>query len=221
MLLYPVEPPLRSSEAAADIQGFFRIVGEALAVHVKTAGTPDGVTPVYVHSFPKERLSEAGKPFDVVTHHVLDGGMSATSNDGSRIPREPALRERTPHPTKAGYNLCNQGWWEDTAVVFTIWSNSNENADELTTWFHKFLMRYAYFYGYFKAYGIQQFRFVKRLEDGTEDREGQELYHRRLVYSCRLEYLDSFEERQLTDVTVHVTNETTGRTVDTIELSAE
>jgi len=216
MLLAHV-PPLRSSEAAVDIQGFFQTVGEALGVHIKTAGAPDGIAPEYVHSFPKKRLSEPGKPFDVITHHVLDGGMSATSNDGSRIPREPATRERTPHPEKAGYNLCIQAWWEDATVVFTIWSNSNENADELAVWFHKFLMRYAYFYGFFKARGIQQFRFVQRLEDSNEDREGQELYVRRLAYSFRLEYLDTFEERQLTDLTVNVT---AGRDTETRELSA-
>jgi hypothetical protein len=224
MLLHQVPPPLRSSEPAADIQGFFRAVGEALDLHVKTAGAPDGITPVYVHSFPKERLSQPsvpgqpGKPFDVITHHVLDGGMSATSNDGSRVPRAPVLREKKPHPDKTGYALCTTGWWEDATVVFTIWSNSNENADELTVWFHRFMMRYAYFYGFFQARGIQQFRFVKRLEDDTEDREGQELYRRYLAYSLRLEYLDTFEERQLTDVTLNVT---AGRDTDSKELSAE
>ena len=211
-------PPLRSSQPAADIQGFFRIVGEALNLHVNTVGAPDGVTPVYVHTFPKERLSETGKPFDVITHHVLEGGMAATSNDGNRVPRQPSVRERKPHPTKAGYNQCYQAWWEESSVVFTIWSNSNENADELTVWFHRFLMRYAYAYGTFKARGIQQFRFVKRLEDSNEDREGQELYVRRLVYSFRLEYLDMFEERQLTDVSLHVT---AGQDTVTRELSAE
>lgn len=216
MVLYqaPPPPPLRSSEPAADIQGFFKAVGEALDLHVKTAGAPDGIAPVYVHSFPKERLSKPGTPFDVITHHVSDGSMAATSNDGSRIPREPALRQRKPHPTKAGYNLCYQGWWEDVTAVFTIWSNSNENADELANWFHKFLMRYAYFYGFFKARGISQFRYVRRMEDTTEDREGQELYVRRLAYRFRLEYLDTFEERQLTDLTVRAAGETR-------ELSAE
>lgn len=210
-------PPLRSSQPAADIQGFFQITGEALALHVQTAGAPDGVTPVYVHAFPKARLSEPGKPFDVITHHVYDGGMSATSNDGSRVPREPARRERRPHPTKAGYNLCTLAWWEDVSVMFTIWSNSNENADELTTWFHKFLMRYASFYQYFRARGVQQFRFVRRLEDTTEDREGQELYARRLIYRIRIEYLDTFEERQLTDVTLNLT---AGQETTTRELAA-
>lgn len=208
-------PPLRSSQKAADIDGFFKLVDQALDLHIKTTGAPEGAVPVYVHSFPKERVGQKDQPFDVITHHVMEGGMAATSNDGSRVPRGPVLRDRRAHPEKDGYNLCVNGWWEDAAVVFTVWSRNSEVADRMTVWFHKFIMRYANFYDFFKARGVQQFRFVKRLEDGVEDREGQELHHRRLVYSFRIEYLDTFEERQLTSVSVNV------KGCDPVELSAE
>jgi hypothetical protein len=212
----PVHPPshevlprIRSSRPAADIQGFFKLVEEAFNQYCQNVqDIPEGAEPIFVHSFPEQRLTArtdkgADQSFDVITHHVGDAEMAATSNDGSRVPFAPATIETRPHPQKAGYNLITYGWWEKTVVVFTIWSKSNETADALAVWFHKFLMKYAFAFKYFLTRGVEHFKFEKRLEDDTETRQGQELYRRRLAYSFRLQYLDSYEAPQIRDVQVH------------------
>ena len=40
-----IPSPLRSSKPAADINGFFQIVGQALAEFIKTEGAPEGTAP--------------------------------------------------------------------------------------------------------------------------------------------------------------------------------
>lgn len=212
-----VLPPLRSSQKAADINDFFDLVGQALAGYMKTEGVPKGTAPVYVESFPKERLSQEDTPFDVITYHVAEGGMAPVLNDGT-IPRVPQLRYNRTMKEQFGYNEVTYGWWETNTVIFEIWSKTNPNANDMALWFHRFLIRYAAYYKFFEAYGIKQFQYVKRLEDSTELKENQELQKRQLAYSFRLEYLDFFVERQLTDLSLNVS---IGQEVCSIDYPAE
>jgi hypothetical protein len=212
-----IVPPLRSSKAAVDINGFFEIVGQALAEYIKTEGAPAGTAPFYTETFPKQRLTKPDTPFDAILWTVEAGGMAPTSNDGTVVPREPSLRQVYKKQDEAGYNQVVNAWWETYTVQFEIWSKSNPYANQLAVWFHRFLIRYAYVYKFFGAFGIQQFRYVARKSDAVETRENQELYVRRLQYSFRLELLDSFKERQLTDLTLNI-GVNRDREVQTIEI---
>jgi hypothetical protein len=196
-----VPPPLRSSKRAVDINGFFEIVGKAFDHYIQTEGAPDATSPIFIERFPQERLGKPDKPFEVITFSVLEGALSPVLNDG-RTNRNPSIREVRVDKTKEGYNKITYGWWESYTVKFEIWSKSNPTANKLVVWFNKFLKRYDYFYNYFAAYGIQKFKFEKRLEDVTETKEDQEIYKRCLCYSFRLEMLDTFIEHQLTSLTI-------------------
>jgi hypothetical protein len=195
-------PPLRSTQPAVDIPGFFDAVEKALLVYIKADGTPDNTTPIFVHEFPKERLAEADKPFDIITFKVLDASMAPTMNDGSS-PRGPKRRQIREDPKKAGYNLDTYGWWELVQAEFSIWSKSNRNADAITAWFHLFMMKYAFVYKFFMSRGVEQFRFVCRRDDDRDTSYGQEVYRRRLVYEFRLESLFTTEVKQFTELNVN------------------
>ena len=163
-----IMPPLRSSKPAADINGFFQIVGQALAEFIKTEGAPEGTVPVYVETFPKERLSEPDTAFDVILFHVVSGEMAPTSNDGATVPRSPMLRNVTRIPSQAGYNLAQYGWWENYTVEFEVWSKSNSVANSLAVWFHRFLIRYAYYYKFFEASQPKGRREGRKRSNGAE-----------------------------------------------------
>lgn len=197
-------PRLRSSQPAADIVQFFDIVGQALTGYIQTEGAPEGVSPVYVEDFPKERLTQPDTPCDIITFRVLDGQPAPVRNDGTTIARAPQLRESVPSPNAEGYNLETYGYWENYTVLFEIWSKSNATANTLALWFHKFLIRYANVYQFFEAYGIKNFTFFKRLEDTSQEQANQELQLRRYSYTFRLESLDTFHKRQLTELTVNI-----------------
>jgi hypothetical protein len=207
-------PPLRSSKPAVDINGFFEIVGQALQEYTATEGKPNGADPFYVEDFPKERLSQPDTAFNGITFHVLDGELAANRNDGTTVARAPFIRSTRSMPDQAGYVTVTNGWWENNTVQFEIWAKTNSMANVLAIWFHRFLMRYAYHYKFFEAYGVQQFKYLKRLEDSVEQKEEQEVYLRRLCYTFRLQYLDVFTERLLTDLQMNVS---LGRDVQTLE----
>lgn len=202
-------PPIRSSEPVCDIQGFFKLVEQAFNEFCTTQQVPPGSEPVFTHSFPSERLTARNQgagpdqSFDVITHHVFSSGMAALDNAGTRIPFAPMQMGQIPSPVNDGYNQITYGWTESTQVVFTIWSKSNEVADDLANWFHKFLMKYAHMYKYFQSRGVQHLKYEGRLEDDTQTRESQELQRRRLVYSARLQYLDTYEVPVLREIEIH------------------
>lgn len=193
--------PLRSSQPAVDIPGFFDAVEQALALYIKTEGPPDNTKPTLVHEFPKERLAKPDDKFDIITFKVLESTMAPTMKDGSK-PRSPVQREVKPHPTLTGFNLQIIGWWELVQAEFSIWSKSSRNADLVTAWFHGFMVKYAFAYKFFLSRGANNFRFVKRADDDVNQSFGQELYRRRLVYEFRLETLFGVEQKKLTDVDV-------------------
>jgi hypothetical protein len=195
-------PPLKSSQPAVDIPGFFDAVEQALNLFIKTEGTPDNTKPTLVHEFPKERLAKPDDVFDVITFKVAKSEMAPTLNDGSK-PRNPTSREVKPHPELAGFNVQTFGWWELVKAEFSVWSKSNANADIVTAWFHDFMVKYAFLYKFFLARGVQNFRFVDRADDDIDLYFGQELYRRRLTYEFRLETLFSVEQKQLTDLDIN------------------
>lgn len=196
-------PPLRSSQPAVDIPGFFDATAQAFALHLKTVGPPDdNMKPAFVHEFPKERLARTDDKLDLVTFRVLDAVMAPTLNDGS-TPRGPKLRESKTHDKMHGFSIQVVGWWELVQAEFSIWSKSSRNADTVANWFHQFMMRYAHVYKFFQARGVQNFRFVKRADDDVDHNWGQEIYRRRLIYEFRLETLFAFEQKQLTDLDIN------------------
>lgn len=210
-----VPPRLRSSLPAVDIGGFFEAVNDALKLHLQTEAWPAGTKPTFVHDFPKERIAKADDPFDLITFHVGGATMAPTSNDGNRVPPAPALREEKASTTYLGYNTKTLAWKEMVEVVFTIWSKSNKRADDMTSWFHSFLMQYAFGYRFFYARGVDWFRFLGRKEDEMmKIVEGQELYVRTLVYQIRIEYLQTLLEKQFDNLTFNIAVD---RQTDTIE----
>jgi hypothetical protein len=195
-----ITPRLRNKQPAVDLAGFFNLLQTAFALHIKTTGQPNGITPVFVESFAKERLSSPGKEFNIITYRIKSATMAPTDNSGSRIPRAPQQRENKQSQDKLDYNVIVQGWWEQITVIFEIWSNDNSNANSLVIWFHKFIFTWAFILKYFQGNGVSNFEFVERLEDTAPRVDEQEVYLRQLSYTFRLENLISFEERQLTQI---------------------
>lgn len=194
---------LRSAQPAADQDGFFKAVGEALVLHSKEQAIPSEWNLTYVEEYPKNKMGEFDHAFDAVLYRVVSSkpaGMDRTGN--GVIPKGLMRFNAGPHPTMARYHLVAEGWWENTTVEFQILSKSNATANQIAIWFHRFLMQYAHSMKFFMARGVQNFVFAERLEDDTTKDYGQELYRRRLRYSFRLAFLLNSEAKDLESIHV-------------------
>lgn len=198
-------PPSRSSLPVVDYDGFFDIVTEAMQLHMDSQQLAEDRRPILVREYPKERLAEMDKGQEFISYAIHHVSMGGTATDGvGRVPRKPVLRESVSSPDKSFYVRETYGWWENVVVEFTIWAKSELRASQLALWFHRFMMRYGTVLEFFRARGVQNFRFEERLADRFHQETGQELSTRCLRYSIRIEFLETYEKKTLEVVNVQV-----------------
>lgn len=193
----------RTPLQSVDWNTFFEAVGDAFRLHLTSTGPPGQKAPLFTSEYPKEENGNFTKGADIILYHVVSSVRAGTDPTGKlRLPKGPTIRERKPHPTKGRYSLVTFGWWELMTVRFSIYARSRDRADELTTWFHKMMMRYTFDLSFFKARGVHYMTFDGRGEDKFSKEYGQELYTRTLDYKARIELLHSFELKDME--TVHI-----------------
>ena len=215
-LVHPL-PLSRTPLPAVDIGGFFHMLQGALALYIQTEGQPENTNPEFIEEFPRERLTKQDETFDIITFRVKSAVPASNTNSGG-APKRPALRESKPSPTLGpDYKEQVYGWWETVRPEFTIWSRNNANANDMTEWFHIFLMKYAFINKYFAGRGIENFVFIERADEDVDHNEGQEIYKRRLTYEFRLNRMLTTQSRSLTNVSVTYG---IGNQVDQIELTS-
>jgi hypothetical protein len=193
-------PRLRSSLPSVSPDEFFDIVKEGLNLYVASVQIPDNANPLYVHSFPKARLTKVDQAFDVITFRVLSSVPAQVGNDGT-VSRRPYTFQ-APDPNQTGYVIKTDQYDELLTVEFTIWSKSNPTRSRLVTWFHRFMLQYANRYKFFEGRGADKFQFVGRGEDGFETHEEQEIYFGTLTYQVKVHFLDTYSERLIDQMTV-------------------
>ena len=125
-------------------------------IQIKTVGPPgNGKPPIYVAEVPLTNEGNFDTEFDVIVFKIMESVKAATDPSGKRrFPKGPTLRERRPHPTKERYSLVTFGWWEMMTVRFTIMALSSDRAAQVTSWFHRMMMRYIFDLSFFKARGV-------------------------------------------------------------------
>ena len=179
----PFGPRLRSSLPAADPEDLFIAVSQAMALQIAADKIIISEQPVLVEDYPKDRLGSFDHTYDVILFNILSSRMA----EGAKgiTPAAPAIRETVPHPTDARYFQRTYGWIEEVTYQFTILAKNNSQANKLVLWFHRMMMRFEFEQKFFKARGINVFRFIGRTADEMVTSYGQDLYKRALIYSSR------------------------------------
>lgn len=195
-----VPPPYVSAKDAVDWNTFFDAVNTAFRLHLKESPFGPADTPILVEDFPKDRNGQFDQTFDVILWTVTKSEMAPTDNAGKRVPNGLRLLGKRPSPVKSGYLEVSVGWWELLESEFQIYAKSNERANVLANWFHRFLMQYAFSLNFFKAYGVTYFRFAGRQPDTKSTDFGEDLYVRRLRYEARLSMQNTFDAKSLEEV---------------------
>lgn len=195
----------RSVLPAVSWSSFFEAVNDAMALHLSSANPPGQKAPVLVREYPKTTLGKFDDSFDVILYHVVKSERAGTDRTGlQRKPTGPTPREQIVHPSKGRYHLQTAAWWENMTFEFKVLAKSNDRADELVEWFHRFMIEYTWSLGFFKARGVNYLVYNGRGEDKINKEFGQELYERTIQYMARLELLNSFETKDLESLNVTI-----------------
>lgn len=197
------QPRVQSTLPAVDYETFFDIVHKAFNLYLDEEQVPVERRPVLVREYPKDRQGKFDHNFDVIVYQICYARLSGTDPSGTnRVPRTPLQREDRPHPEKKHYRQIIYGWWEDVTAEFVSFSKTPLEASRLATMFHRFIMRYAHGLKYFKAHGVDNFKFLERADDKTTRDFGQELSSRSLKYQFRLNFQEVYEAKTLEVVEV-------------------
>lgn len=200
---FPVEPQLRSTYPAETLDSFFRIAEMAQTDHLDRNHIALEARPLFVEEWPKERLAQAGKPFDFIGFHVVRSQRATNSNNGYVPFKGLRLVESEPSPENAGYLAENYMWEEDGVLQFTVFSQSNQRATDVARWLLSLILFYNH-NKFFAAYGFRNLVFQGRLEDTIEKTQDQDLYTRRIQFRVTSQNIFNLEAKTLETFTLNV-----------------
>ena len=168
---------------------------------------PADQIPVFAKEYPRIRDGEFDHKFDVILYHIVEVQAASTSNDGERRPKGWSFTSLGPNRQKAGYATEKAYWEEEVLIQFDVYAKSADRADDLVDWWHRSLLYFAHGLKWFLGRGVNGFRFVRRLEDKMTKEFGQELYHRSLQYTMRLQLSELFDAKLLDDINLAINGE--------------
>lgn len=189
---------LRSPHPAVDIDGFYSLVGEALRVYQLAEGRAEDKLIVYTEEYPPVQYVR-----ETITVRLRDRGpgvMGKSAPMGKPRELKPTVRDVYDDPILPRYQIWELGWMRDNIIEFTMWSQSNKEANKMALWFEDFMNANMWF---FRSRGVNQLYFNGRDEDfHILDKR---LVGRPLTYFVRTERITQLREKVLEEIVVNLT----------------
>ncbi len=195
-------PRLRSPLPATDIDGFFRLVGQALKRQQEIDGAKKEI--FYTEEFPEKDDNING---EVITYSVVSRlpgtyerkTVGAAMNEGNIRQRRKMLRESIIDPDHPGSNIYTFGQWFDNRVEFDIIAQNNKTANQRALWFEDFIDSWTWF---FEANGVNHIRYEGRGADAVITPENKKIVIRPLIYYVHTEKVTVVREHTLRSLIV-------------------
>jgi hypothetical protein len=187
---------LRSPSPAVDIDGFYSLVGEALRTYQLAEGKAEDRLLIYTEEYPPENYER--ETITVRLRGRESGVMANTAPLGKPRELKPNVRETYEDPILPGYQIWELGWMRDNLVEFTVWSQTNKEANKIALWFEDFMHYNMWF---FRSRGVNQLYFNGRDEDFMI--LDKRLVGRPLVYFVRTERIIQLREKVLEELVVN------------------
>jgi hypothetical protein len=193
---------LRTPYPAQDVDGFFRLVGQALKACQESEGVQNPI--VYTEDMPEADDNITGEVISYCLKqrkpgHFEQGGQGrAMANNRTRA-RKKMFREAFDDPDHAGLKIYTFGKEFDNIVEFKLWARTNKTANARAMWFENFMEEYTW---YFRASGIKLITYEGRDADIQISPENRKLVCRPLLFYVRTEQITTVKEYNLRSLVV-------------------
>lgn len=194
----------RSPEASKDIHQFYALVEAAWRDWQLLCGKAESRLVKFTEDWPPEPWPQDEVAVVSVRLMRREPAVMGKTAPFTGQPRElkPRVREVRPDENVPGYQIYELGWMMDNMVQFTIWSQSNKEANKLSMDWEDFMNQTMWFY---RSQGVNQLFFNARDEDF-------QIYEKRLVgraleYYVRTEKITHVQEKVLEELAVNITVE--------------
>lgn len=189
---------LRSPYPAVDIDGFYSLVEQAMRVYQLAEGRAEDRLIIYTEEYPLVQYER-----ETVTVRLVDRApavMGKTAPQGKPRELKPTVREVYDDPDLPRYQIWELGWMRDNIIEFTMWSQTNKEANKMALWFEDFMNANMWF---FRSRGVNQLYFNGR--DGDFVILDKRLVGRPLTYFVRTERITQLREKVLEEIVVNLT----------------
>lgn len=139
---------------------------------------------------PPERLDLPRIVYSLVRRQHASG-----YNDSNK----PRPMNTYPDPDQPGHNLTEVVEWFDCLTSFAVFGNSKREAREWTEKFENFVLTYI---GHFKKLGVTDIIFREELSPGVSSEFRQDLPHRHLRYSVKIQRTQIIRNIRLDEIGV-------------------
>ena len=198
----PVSGRHRSPKDAVDIDGFFKLVGDVIALQEKNEGSKNLLA--YMEDYPEE---DDNIDREVITFCLVDRkpgtfeqkGFSAALADGNIRQRRKVFRDAQEDPDYPGNKLYSYGQWYDNIVEFKVYARTNKVANRRALWLEEALDIWEWF---FAASGVSKFSYLGRDRDLVLSPGNRKVSCRTLRYYVRTERLTTVREQILRSLTI-------------------
>ena len=193
---------LRTPLPSVDIDGFFRLVGSALARQQEIDGAKNKI--LFTEEYPEVDDNISG---EVITYKLVERKpgtfdnkpTGSMMNDTNIRQRKKFFREAQDDPENTGFSIYTYGQWFDNQIEFNIVCKNNKLANARALWFENFMESWAW---YFEASGVSMLRYLGRGADSVSTIDNKKRAIRPLTYLVRTEKLTVIRENTLRTVLV-------------------
>ena len=156
----------------------------------------------FVAAYPKNEV-EPSTWVDHITYKIIDRQPGNLGGSPFSSPREikPRVRQVLADPDYPDYHIWNMGQWFDNLIQFDCWSNTNNGADSLISWFEDFMYKYTWVW---KRNGVSEVLYWRRTVDEEIDEWRNDIANRTVIYYFRTEKLIPVREHDLKQIDLFV-----------------
>tara|TARA_R110002126_G_scaffold155054_1_gene302087 strand:- start:1054 stop:1743 length:690 start_codon:yes stop_codon:yes gene_type:complete len=193
---------LRSPYPAQDVDGFFRLVGQALTAAQRAEGVQNPI--VYTEDTPEADDNITGEVISYSLRqrkpgHFEQGGQGSAMGNRKTRARKKIFREAFDDPDHAGLKIYTFGKEFDNIVEFKLHARTNKTANARAMWFENFMEEYTW---YFRASGVKLVTYEGRDKDIHISPENRKLVCRPLLFYVRTEQVTTVKEYNLRSLIV-------------------
>ena len=196
------EGRLRTPRPAVDIDGFFRLVGNAIQQQQLLEGVANPIS--YLEDTPEEDDNLTGETIvysllERLPGHFEQKNLGMAMSNRTMRQRKKLFREAIKDPDNPGMKIFTYGEWFDNTVCFKVYARTNKVANRRALWLEDTIDRWIW---YLKASGLSEIAYLGRGADEYLSPENRKIVCRPLHYYIRTEKVTVVREHILRQLNI-------------------
>jgi hypothetical protein len=150
----------------------------------------------FTSAYPQINTEDKQLVTPIITYSIVHKTPGVFKSDSEIKPR---LRDSIKAVDEEGHDIVIDVWGQmfDYEILFEVWANDGDSADELAEKFQRFMFQYT---GYLKESGVSEITFGSMNGDLSNAQWRTDLIKRNLIYKVRLDEITGVRSRSIESI---------------------